>query len=249
MIELGLGLLSIGRRWGVTGTTPPSREEAFELLALAHRLGIRFYDTAPAYGESERVLGDAITRGVLPRADVTIATKAGEHYDPQTDLSRVDHSFAGLLDSVRRSLDRLGRIDILQLHKASAEAVVSSEVLRAFEAARGLGVSRLGASVRDIETGLAAISSGVYDWLQLPFNRQDASLLPVIEAAAARGVRIMTNRPFAMGALVANGVPDTVAAEAFRYVRAHLHDGVVLSGTRSPTHLRENVTAFARTAG
>lgn len=249
MIALGLGLLSIGRRWGVTETTPPSREEAFELLALAHRLGVRFYDTAPAYGESERLLGDAIARGALPGADVTIATKAGEHYDPRTDRSSVDHSFAGLLDSVRRSLDRLGRIDVLQLHKASAENVVSPEVLRAFEAARALGVRSLGASVRDVETGLAAISSGVYEWLQLPFNQRDASLLPVIEAAAAAGIRVMTNRPFAMGALIANGTPDAVAADAFRYVRAHLRDGVVLSGTRSPAHLRQNVAAFARAAG
>ena len=57
-VSLGLGLVSFGRRWGFRTGEPPPPEEGRALLRHALGRGIRFFDTAPAYGASEIILGD-----------------------------------------------------------------------------------------------------------------------------------------------------------------------------------------------
>jgi aryl-alcohol dehydrogenase-like predicted oxidoreductase len=47
-IELGLGLVSLGRTWGVRDVAPPSEADGTALLQRAITLGIRVFDTAPA---------------------------------------------------------------------------------------------------------------------------------------------------------------------------------------------------------
>lgn len=57
LARLGLGLTGIGRVWGAASKPVPSESEARALLEKAFELGIQVYDTAPAYGLSERRLG------------------------------------------------------------------------------------------------------------------------------------------------------------------------------------------------
>ena len=64
-VELGLGLVSLGRQWGVRDVDPPNEADAAALLECAVALGIRVFDTAPAYGSSEERLGRFLT-SLLP---------------------------------------------------------------------------------------------------------------------------------------------------------------------------------------
>ena len=81
-LRLGLGLVSIGRVWGVRQSAPPDADEAQKLLSRAVELGIAIFDTAPAYAESEARLGRFLA-GLEPsrRQALTIMTKMGEHWD------------------------------------------------------------------------------------------------------------------------------------------------------------------------
>jgi len=88
-------------------------EESAALIDAAWNAGLRYFDTAPLYGEgeSERRLGPVLARH--PRGEYVLSTKAGRNGD------RVfDYSAAGIRDSLERSRDRLGieRIDIVYLH-------------------------------------------------------------------------------------------------------------------------------------
>ena len=81
-VQLGLGLIGIGKPWGHTPAPVPSEREAIALLESAFDVGIRYFDTAPSYGDgvSERRLGRFLKR--MPagqRSQVTVATKFGEH--------------------------------------------------------------------------------------------------------------------------------------------------------------------------
>jgi aryl-alcohol dehydrogenase-like predicted oxidoreductase len=235
MVELGLGLLSIGRPWGVRQEAPPPEHAALELLCKAFDLGIRFFDTAPAYGASEALLGRFLQSG---NHEVLVATKMGEFWDPATGQSMVDHRYDGLKRSIDRSLELLGRIDLLQVHKSTAQNLRSSDVARAIEYARSCGIRAFGASVPDFATAEVAASTGWCSHLQFPFSRANTKLAPIFNLSRERGLKLIVNRPLAMGEL-----SETVA-DAFRFVRAQQFEGVVLTGTKSVAHLAQNHAAF-----
>jgi hypothetical protein len=65
------------------------------------------------------------------RGAVTIATKFGEHWDPAAGGPFVDHSYDALRRSLHRTLERLGRIDVLQLHKTRPQVLASRDLDRA----------------------------------------------------------------------------------------------------------------------
>lgn len=232
MIELGLGLLSIGRPWGRRREPPPSEADALALLESATALGIRFLDTAPAYGESEAILGRFLRESC---ATPFIATKMGEFWEGER--STVDHSYEALRRSIDRSLERLGRIDLLQIHKATAENLATEDVLRAIAYARSCGVRKFGASVADLEAAQAAIRTEWCSWLQFPFSRANTTLAPIFELARKTAIKLIINRPLAMGEL-------RPSADAFAFIRDMRFNGAILTGTKSMAHLIENHAAF-----
>jgi aryl-alcohol dehydrogenase-like predicted oxidoreductase len=242
-VELGLGLIGIGRPWGHTNPVVPPESEAFRLLDTALELGVYYLDTAASYGLSEERLGRWLR--VLPRADrdrLTIATKFGEHWDAEHDQPYVDHSFDALRRSFDRSIELLGRVDVLQLHKTTPEVLRTDDLSRAWEYALSGGVREIGPSVSDVASAEIALSDPRYRVMQLPFNRNKRDFEPVLERAAH--LRVLVNRPFAMGAMLYEEAPVD-KREAFAFVIAHVRSGVVLTGTKSPEHLAENVAAWA----
>jgi aryl-alcohol dehydrogenase-like predicted oxidoreductase len=243
-VELGLGIIGLGKPWGHVASDVPSELDAIRLLEFAWQTGIRYFDSAPSYGVAEERLG--IFLGSLDpqqRNGLTVATKFGEHWDAARNEPFVDHSYDALCRSVDWSLHRLGRIDILQLHKTTPDALRSSDLARAWDYAASLGISRIGASVSDLESAGMVIGDGRYDCIQVPLNRANTKFSVSLDQAAAAGMWVATNRPFGMGAMLYGEAPMS-PREAFRFVLDHAFTGVVLTGTKSPEHLRENLQAF-----
>lgn len=245
---LGLGLIGIGRAWGHSPQPPSAEAEARALLEAAFAQGIAFYDTAPAYGSSEDRLGSFLrTLRQEERERIFVATKFGEHWDDATGTTRVDHGYEALMRSLDRSVERLRDIDLLQVHKASVEALRGDDLKWAIEAARAMEIPRFGASVSDVEAGRLAIAMG-FDAIQFPLNAANPALAELAQEAEAAGVQVIANRPLASGALLAEANPagrETALAEAFAAVLTLAPRAVVLTGTRSPSHLRQSQAAFA----
>ncbi len=80
-------------------------------------LGVNFFDSAEAYGNSEEWLGDAL-EGVS-RDDYYVATKWGP---PVGGLTEGRDDLIGLAESTERSLRRLrtGHVDVMQFHGIGA---------------------------------------------------------------------------------------------------------------------------------
>jgi aryl-alcohol dehydrogenase-like predicted oxidoreductase len=249
-LVLGLGLISIGRVWGVAGTAVPDEVSAQALLTEVLRSGIGILDTAPAYGTSEARLGAFLK--ALPAAErdrLTIMTKVGEHWDHGAGTAFADHSYDAMARSLDDSFELLGRIDVLQLHKASEEVIVAPDTERFFAHARNLGIGTFGASVSSVEAGRCAVQTDMFTCLQFPLNAGARHLEPLLaDLQRIDGVPII-NRPFAMGAAV-HGAADKAEASvaAFRFLRQQMHRGVVLTGTGKAAHLRENLASFAASA-
>ena len=72
--ELGLGSVSLGLAYGIPvpgDFGQPAAEEANAVIRRALDADINFIDTAPGYGDSERLLGNALPKD----PDLVIATK------------------------------------------------------------------------------------------------------------------------------------------------------------------------------
>jgi hypothetical protein len=131
----------------------------------------------------------------------------------------------------------------LQLHKTTPDALRSKDLGRAWDYAGSLGITRIGASVSDLESAEMVIGEARYGCIQLPLNRTNAKFSASVDGAAARSIWIATNRPFAMGAMLYGEHPVS-REDAFRFVLDHAFTGVILTGTKSKQHLRENWQAF-----
>jgi len=218
-----------------------------ELLETALDVGIRFFDTAPSYGTSEGRLGEFLRRlGPIRLQDLTIATKFGEHWNAEQSSGYVDHSYDSLCRSLECSLRRLPKIDILQIHKATPQVLLDQGVRKALEYARSAGIKSIGASVSDMEAAMAAIEADEFSLIQLPFNQIRPELEPVFLTAREHNKQLAVNRPFGEGKLVSGdaGVLGATRVESFRFILQQHFTGVILTGTKSSTHLRENMDAF-----
>ena len=88
------------------------QENACEIVHRAKQLGINYLDTAPSYGNSEILLGEAL-EGI--HEDFYIATKVG--FDPED----FDYSRDLVLWSLERSLRRLRvpELSLAQIHEVN----------------------------------------------------------------------------------------------------------------------------------
>lgn len=245
-VSLGLGLLSIGRAWGYRQGEPPPVRDALDLLDHAVARGIRFFDTAPAYAASEQIFGHFLKSQGADAAKLTVSTKMGEHWDADRQSGFVDHSYEALCRSLDRSLELLGRIDVLQIHKATVEALASKDVARAIDYARSTGITKIGASISDLGAARMACGSGWFSHIQFPYNRLSEALEPAFGMALQVRMTVLVNRPFAMGQLIHDASADAADAlpEALGFILRQPFKGVILTGTRSKRHLDESIAAF-----
>ncbi len=115
--EVGVGCYALS---GVYGTKDV--EEFKRMLRRAYELGVNFFDTAEAYGDAERILGEAIKP---IRDEVYVATKVGIRGGLKPNLSR---SYIG--KACEESLERLQTdyIDLYQVHFDDPDTAIEETV-------------------------------------------------------------------------------------------------------------------------
>ncbi|HCN38012.1 MAG TPA: aldo/keto reductase, partial [Bacteroidetes bacterium] len=68
-----LGTAQLGLDYGIANSSgKPDKNSAFEILNQSVKSGVRYYDTAAAYGNSEEILGEFFSSH---NSDVFIITK------------------------------------------------------------------------------------------------------------------------------------------------------------------------------
>ncbi|KVC12497.1 aldo/keto reductase [Burkholderia diffusa] len=135
--ELCLGTMTLGGNadagmWAAIGAV--GQDDATRLIARALDEGINFIDTADIYsfGQSERLVGQALRDLGVARGEIVLATKtAGVMGTKPNDQGA---SRGHIMDSVQRSLERLqvDHIDLYQIH-ANDPVTPIEETLRALD--------------------------------------------------------------------------------------------------------------------
>ena len=205
---LSLGTVALGVDYGIAAPGEfgrPDEDDAIRLVREALDRGITLIDTAPAYGESERIVGRAA--GGDPRA--IIATKVNPSIrNPQSAIR----------NSLESSLRALGRdvLDIVQIHNATRAMIEDGAITDALLEAQRRGLIRvIGASVYGEDAARAVIASAAYGVLQVALNALDQRMLQeVIPSAAAAGIGVIVRSAFLKGALTpkAQWLPEPLAA-------------------------------------
>ncbi|WP_400261405.1 aldo/keto reductase [Sphingobacterium sp. SG20118] len=110
-----LGTAGLGGVWGKV-----IAEESVSTMVDALSRGVCALDTAPAYGDAEQFVGQALARWTGKRP--AISTKVGRLKSYRTDQATYDYTRDGMRKSVDSSLDTLGvqQIDVLFLHEPAA---------------------------------------------------------------------------------------------------------------------------------
>lgn len=136
------------------------KEEAAALLRKAYDGGIRYFDTARAYSDSEEKIGYALKD---VRSHIYIATK--------TMASTPEKFWEDLETSLR--LLQTDYIDVYQLHnppvcpKPGDETGLYDAMLEAKKQGK---IRFIGITNHRIDVAEEAVESGLYDTLQFPFN-------------------------------------------------------------------------------
>jgi len=200
MIELVLGTVQLGMAYGATNSGgQPSFQQAINILDAYHESGGRYLDTAPAYGNSESLVG-AFNK------PCKICTKS-VHVD---EGSSVESILAELQESLDRSLQNLDgkKVELFLLHQASllnhpdiADIVDWLLSVKQRGEVNAVGVSIYHASqVDDWEKHVDWL-----DWVQLPINLLDqrAQVSGFIDWLVAHEIKVQARSVFLQGLLLA----------------------------------------------
>lgn len=189
-----------GRAYG-----PVAKRDAEGVVAAALDTGVRWFDTAPIYGDgtAEIVLGDVL--GL--RQDVRIITKAG--YLSETTGGQ-DFSISAVRRSLEDSLRRMRRnhVEYLLLHSPPRGLLLTGSPQQAADAAVEAGLARHAgislASARDLDLALAWESCAA---VEVICNLIDQRVLDhdALAPLARRGTLVIARAPLCHGYLSHTG--------------------------------------------
>lgn len=195
-----LGTVQLGMNYGMANQTgKPSREEAFEVLDTAWNVGVRSLDTAVAYGDSEKVIGEYLKESKKPYFVASKFSIKGEN--PREEL----------LLQVEHTKKYLESVDLYMFHSAEQLSLYGRELEEELCSFQESGLTKsLGASIyeaKDIETVLQ------HDWLsaiQLPMSILDTRIIEsgLLDELHKRGVQVFVRSVFFQGLLCMEKAPE-----------------------------------------
>ncbi len=156
-----------------------SQDEAVKILRRAYEGGMRFFDTARAYTDSEVKVGAAFGDGYVKRDEIIIATKTG---------AKTPEEFWQHLETSLNNL-KTDYIDIYQFHlmgqcwKPGDGTGMYECMLKAKEEGK---IRHIGGTAHKLGIARELIESGLYETVQYPFSYlasdQEAELVKLANA-------------------------------------------------------------------
>ncbi len=232
--SIGFGAFKIGRNVWIKyaqGYDLPGDSAVDRLLNTVLDLGIKYIDTAPAYGISEERIGRAIA---ARRREFVLSTKVGETFDD--GRSTYDFSERAVRTSIERSLERLrtDELDIVLIHSDGNDLQILNEtdVVPTLIALRDAGVIKaIGLSAKTVDGARAALAWA--DVLMVEYHVRDQSHRPVIAEAAEAGVGVVVKKGLASGELD--------PAEAVPFVLSTAGVASLVIGSLGIDHIQANI--------
>ena len=223
-----------------------SLQPLLEVLQTFVNGGARVIDTAPSYGNAERVCGQLV-EGLDVRDRIFFATKVSAS-GAQAGRRQLESSFQAL---------RTRQIDLVQVHNLQ-DTGTQLKMLRAQKAddrIRYVGITHYRETAQDELLAMLQKEPGI-DFVQVNYSvgerQAEKRLLPW---CADNGVAVLINRPFARGQLLARvrdqPLPDWAmevdatswAQLLLKFILAQPAVTTVIPATSNPRYIADNLLA------
>ncbi len=171
--KLCLGTAQFGLNYGVANKNgKPSLEKAFEMLDFAFERGIRFFDTAQAYGNAEEVLGEYLSIRTHLTGYHIISKLVPKAFDDDSECV-----FKDIEEAVVSSLKKLKikALDGFLFH--TPEYIYREDLVEQMIRVREKGlVKNIGVSIYETKHALDAAQMDWVDYIQIPYSVFDQRL-------------------------------------------------------------------------
>jgi len=233
-------------------TTPDERAARREVLAGLTAAGASVIDTAPAYGQSEKVIGELLA-DIGNRKQAFVATKVAARD------GKLEEGVAMIEESKRRLKTEV--LDLVQIHSLTGVDVLFPHLadLKRKGQIRYFGITTSSSSQHDQMVEL--INSQPLDFIQVDYSLGNrAAADKVLPAALAKRVGVLINLPFGGrrdGNLFSrlgdrDDLPDwagEIDAKSWgqiflKYVVSHPAVTAAIPGMTKVAHLEDNLAAL-----
>lgn len=189
-----MGTVQLGQHYGINNALgrKPNLQESFNLLEQAIKSGVKFFDTASAYGDAEIILG----KFGINRFPVKIISKLRPKLPADSNI---------VLTEIKSSLDRLKLNSLEGYLFHNVEDFYIPEKLRGLKLAKEKGLAEnIGVSIYEPADALKVIQDKDIDFIQIPYNVLDQRLdeTNFFELAEKNNVTIFARSAFLQGLLL-----------------------------------------------
>ena len=231
--KLCLGTVKLGvPDYGFSSHPQETNFNAVHFLNQVEALGIRRFDTSPRYGKAEQMLGTYLAQS--PNTSI-ISSKIDELHiqdanAPQTMRKRVKQSLHAL---------KIDKLDICYLHQNELDILSDPYIQDGLLQLKSEGlILATGASVYSLEECDYAISSGLFDYIQIPVNICDVTFYDHVANIKNTSVKLVARSLFLQG-IILNRKQITKRIKQAPEINAYLNqiDQIAKTNALSLLHL------------
>ena len=266
--KLALGTAQFGMTYGIANQFgQPDRSTVVDILETAMLYDITAWDTSPAYGDSEMLLGHFVTSssGIFQiSSKMPSLTNTGRRIKSSELFDVVGKYIRSSLETLN-----LNQMSFYFIHDERDFVTYGIELLEILSNYKMKGlINGVGISVYSPRNAMEALETNRIDAIQLPFNLFDQRFLPTISIAADNEVVVFARSIFLQGLfflspreadLKVSGASEwiknlhllsditnrSIAELAMCYVRDTLGISLVLVGVDAKEQLRSNFRLFS----
>ncbi len=208
-----LGTVQFGMDYGIMGSVQPTENKVFEMLSYAINNGVCILDTAAAYGEAEKIIGEYLNAYPEMLEKIRIVSKLRpdaflqENVDKWSDIA---------VFNAKESIERLGITKFKAYLFHNASYIFDDRAVTALSKVKAEGFADLiGVSIYNPNEAMKALSYPDIDVIQIPYNLFDHRLdkCGFFDKARSQGVTVFARSSLLQGLAMMDpgNLPESVS--------------------------------------
>lgn len=212
-MNLCLGTVQFGLNYGIQGNHRLQEDKIFEILSFAIDNDIDIFDTASAYGEAEKILGDYFRKYPENAKKIGIVSKLKPDVFP---VKETDKWAEIAVQNAKNSLEIIGIDKFFAYLFHNSSYIFNEKAVEALNEVKKSGLAdRIGVSVYTPEEAMKALEYSCIGAIQIPYNVFDHRLdkCGFFEKAKKQGVLVFARSSLLQGLIMMEPdyLPERVA--------------------------------------